>query len=173
MRAYKHPFGGQRAVGNRKAPRQKQFRKNKAKGDGDRSTGKTKSPWGLLGAVGSFAAVFIFTIWKSHEDGKTKRLSDTRILNTLMFKPMVYTDHAICRMKCRFVTEEDIQESLKSGKVNARKSDTRLRPCAKFVVDAKVGQGRRNIETVFSACPANTKVVTVIDQDTNWECYCP
>ena len=28
-------------------------------------------------------------------------------------------------------------------------------------------------QTVFAACPANTKVITVIDQDTNWECYCP
>jgi len=24
------------------------------------------------------------------------------ILKTLMFKPVVYTDHAICRMKCRY-----------------------------------------------------------------------
>ncbi len=29
------------------------------------------------------------------------------------------------------------------------------------------------VQTVFAACPANTKVITVIDQDTDWECYCP
>ena len=101
MKAYKNPFGGRRNPENRKAPRQKQFRKKKAKGDGNQPSGNKRSPWGLLGAVGSFAAVFIFTIWKSQEDSKTKRLSDKRILNAMMFKPMVYTDHAVCRMKCR------------------------------------------------------------------------
>lgn len=101
MRAYKNPFGGKRAAGNRKAPRQKQFRKNKAKGDGDGSFRQRKPPWGLLGAVGSFAAVFLLTIWKSQEDSKKQRLYDKKILNTMMYKPMVYTNHAICRMKCR------------------------------------------------------------------------
>ena len=28
-------------------------------------------------------------------------------------------------------------------------------------------------QAVFSVCPATTNVVTVIDKDTNWECYCP
>lgn len=101
MKAYKNPFGGRRAPGDRRAPRQKKFKKKKVKGDGDQPSGSKRSPWGLLGAVGSFAAVFIFTIWKSQEDSKTKRLSDKRVLNAMMYKPMVYTDHAICRMKCR------------------------------------------------------------------------
>ena len=29
------------------------------------------------------------------------------------------------------------------------------------------------MQAVFSACPLYTDVVTVIDKDTDWECYCP
>ena len=29
------------------------------------------------------------------------------------------------------------------------------------------------MQAVFSACPLHTGVVTVIDKDTDWECYCP
>ena len=29
------------------------------------------------------------------------------------------------------------------------------------------------MQAVFSACPLYTGVVTVIDKDNDWECYCP
>jgi len=57
------------------------------------------------------------------------------------------------------------------GVINQRKSDLGELPCPKVVVDAKVGQ--RNAQGVFGACRDATKVVTVIDKDVDWECYCP
>ncbi len=44
-------------------------------------------------------------------------------------------------------------------------------PCPKIVVDARIGQ--KNTQGVFSACRDATRVVTVIDRDVDWECYCP
>lgn len=106
MGAYKNPFGGQRKPGSNKVSRPKQFAKKKGhRANEDRSPPK-KSPWALLGAVGSFAAVWVFTIFKIQSDSKQKTLSDKTILRTLMFKPVVYTDHAICRMKCRYYVQK-------------------------------------------------------------------
>lgn len=45
-----------------------------------------------------------------------------------------------------------------------------LLPCPKYVVDARVGEQGKNVQGVFSACPSVTRVVTVIDKDTNHPC---
>ena len=105
MAPYKNPFGGQRKAGSKKAFRPKQFRKTKSDGANEDRRTPRKSPWALLGAVTSFAAVWVFTIFKVQGDSKQKALSDKTILKTMMYKPVVYTDHAICRMKCRYVTK--------------------------------------------------------------------
>jgi hypothetical protein len=60
---------------------------------------------------------------------------------------------------------------LSSGAINQRKSNPGELPCPKVVVDARLGQ--RNTQGVFSACKDATKVVTVIDRDKDWECFCP
>lgn len=172
MRAYKNPFRGQRRPDAKGANKQHHFRKKGKRDEGKKGPHK-KSVWGLLGAVGSFAAVWVFTVWKLRDESKQKQLSDRPILNRMLLSPMTYTDHAVCRMKCRFVTEREVTESLQKGKINSRKSEPRSRPCPKYVVDASVGRQKKRIETVFSACPGDTRVVTVIDRDTDWACYCP
>ncbi|KAK9845222.1 hypothetical protein WJX81_000444 [Elliptochloris bilobata] len=73
-------------------------------------------------------------------------------------------------MDCRHISEEQVRAALQTGSINHRKSDPRLLPCPKLVVDALVG---KSVQAVFSACPTRTGVVTVIDKDTNWACYCP
>ena len=103
MAAYKNPFRGQRSPGSNKPSRPKAFRKKKSDEERkDKRVPKKKSPWAVLGAVSSFAAVWLFTIFKVQDDSKQKRLSDKLILKSLLFKPLVYTDHAICRMNCRY-----------------------------------------------------------------------
>ena len=63
--------------------------------------------------------------------------------------------------------------------------DRRRRRPAAPTVGAQTGVGRRNgegaaaastpkhVQAVLSACPRDTSVVTVIDTDRDWECYCP
>lgn len=100
MRAYKNPFRGQRQPQAKGASKQHHFRK-KGKGNDSKKGPRKKSVWGLLGAVGSFAAVWVFTVLKLRNEGKQKKLSDRPVLNRMLLTPMTYTDHAICRMKCR------------------------------------------------------------------------
>ena len=102
MGAYRNPFGGQRAPSSSKVSRPKQFRKNKSdRASKDRNAPKKTPLLALLGVVGSFAAMWSFTVFKLHGDTKQKSESDRKILKSLMYKPILYSDHAICRMKCR------------------------------------------------------------------------
>lgn len=101
MRAYKNPFRGQRKPQAKGAAKQHQFRK-KGKANNDKQNPKKRSAWGLLGAIGSFAAVWVFTVWKTRDESKQRQLTDRPILNRMLLTPMTYTDHAICRMKCRY-----------------------------------------------------------------------
>lgn len=84
----------------------------------------------------------------------------------------VLVQHATCRMDCRFVTPDQVEQTLRRGTINARKSEPLMRPCPKYVVDAElaVGAGVREVEGVFAACRSETRVITVIDKTTNWPC---
>ncbi|KAK9807228.1 hypothetical protein WJX73_010870 [Symbiochloris irregularis] len=76
-------------------------------------------------------------------------------------------------MDCRHISGSDVADLLREGKINSQKSDPSVTPCPKYVVDARVGRPSRNIQGVFSSCLGFTNVVTVIDRDKNWTCYCP
>jgi hypothetical protein len=96
-----------------------------------------------------------------------------RVLQSMRSKPLHVTEHASCRMDCRFITKKEVLQSLFQGRVNTRKSNPDEKPCPKYVVDAEITtpEGRRKtIQNVFSACPAETRLITTIDTSTNWPC---
>lgn len=100
-----NPFAGSRpASSNTKAPRlPKAPKKRGSGGDGDGGPRKKKerSVWGLVGAVASFAALFGWTLLSRGKAAQRQRLADRRILNSMLAKPLHYTEHASCRMDCR------------------------------------------------------------------------
>ena len=105
--------------------------------------------------------------------GKRKRADDARLLAALRRKPLRYTDHAACRLDCRFISRDEVAQALLSGSINSGKSEPRLQPCPKYVVDAAVGakgRDKKSIQVALAACPAETRVLTVIDADTSWPC---
>ena len=55
----------------------------------------------------------------------------------------------------RFISDTEVRESLKTGKVNSRKSNREALPCPKITVDAAVGPNGKRIQNVFNACPGN------------------
>ena len=204
------PFAGSRPAGsNTKAPRLPKKRGSGGAGDGSPRKKKERSVWGLVAAVGSFAALFGWTLLSRGKAAK----ADRRILDSMLAKPLRYTEHASCRMDCRcvwrwraglqepwlrrgqlplssrcaprtntntyahrsalprgarFIGKAEVVEALRSGAINQRKSAPGLRPCPKYTVDAEVS-GKR-VQAVFSASPAETSLITVIDRDTDWPC---
>lgn len=45
-----------------------------------------------------------------------------------------------------FIGRGEIEETLRSGRINTRKSQPALRPCPKYTVDAALGPRRKNVQ---------------------------
>lgn len=83
-----------------------------------------------------------------------------------------YTQHAKCRMQCRKISQAEVEEIMKEGTINYRKSDMNARPCPSYALEGTTEDDQR-VRIVFGQCDQKTKVITCIDLDTDWECHCP
>lgn len=83
-----------------------------------------------------------------------------------------YTEHAKCRMQCRKISQAEVEEIMREGKINYGKSDVNDRPCPTYALEGITKDDQR-VRIVFAQCDLKTKVVTSIDLNTDWECHCP
>ena len=83
-----------------------------------------------------------------------------------------YSNHARCRMECRHITQGEVEEAMRDGKINYPKSDIKNARCPRYAVEDQTKDGQR-VRIVFAQCVNYTEVVTVIDLDTEWTCDCP
>ncbi len=96
---------------------------------------------------------------------------DKLILTRLKGQELILTKHAKCRMSCRKVSDDEIMEVLDEGSINYSKSDTHDKPCPTYAVEDRSEDGQL-LRIVFAACNHETKVVTVIDLETDYACNC-
>jgi hypothetical protein len=81
-----------------KASKLPKFKKQRKEGDGsDRK--KSRTLWGLAGLFVGLASMLAYVVGSQR---KQKRERDRGILNGMMRRPLVYTEHAACRMECRW-----------------------------------------------------------------------
>ena len=83
-----------------------------------------------------------------------------------------YSNHAKCRMQCRHITETEVEEAMRDGKINYNKSDLQNARCPRYAVE-EITKDNQRVRVVFAQCNNYTEVVTVIDLDTEWTCDCP
>jgi len=83
-----------------------------------------------------------------------------------------YSEHAKCRMRCRNITQAEVEKIMKDGKINYAKSDVNDRPCPTYALEG-ITDDHQRVRIVFAQCDHKTKVVTSIDLNTDWECNCP
>ena len=83
-----------------------------------------------------------------------------------------YAEHAKCRMECRKITQSEVEEIMRGGKINYAKSDVNQKPCPTYALEGITHDNQR-VRIVFAQCDFKTKVVTSIDLETEWECHCP
>ncbi|HEY4149141.1 MAG TPA: DUF4258 domain-containing protein [Chitinophagaceae bacterium] len=84
-----------------------------------------------------------------------------------------YTRHAQCRMDCRHITPEEVQDILQYGEINYRKTELDGKPCPAYALEGYTQQEHQHLRIVFAQCDNDTKVVTCIDLDHDFECHCP
>lgn len=82
-----------------------------------------------------------------------------------------YSRHARCRMACRQISESEILDILRNGRINYAKSDLRGKPDPKYAVEGLTGDGQE-VRIVFANSPHGLVVVTVIDLEKEWKCHC-
>jgi hypothetical protein len=83
-----------------------------------------------------------------------------------------YTQHAQCRMQCRKISQAEVEEIMQDGKINYNKSDVKARPCPAYALEG-ITRDDQQVRIVFGQCDLKTKVITVIDLNTDWSCDCP
>jgi Domain of unknown function (DUF4258) len=83
-----------------------------------------------------------------------------------------YSNHAKCRMQCRHITQAEVEDIMRDGKINYNKSDLQNARCPRYAVEGVTGD-KQDVRIVFAQCNEKTEVVTVIDLDTEWQCDCP
>ena len=84
-----------------------------------------------------------------------------------------YSKHARCRMSCRHISEAEVEDILKTGKVNYAKSDLDVAECKKRYAVEGTTTDRQRVRIVFAPCQTEVTVVTVIDIGKEWPCDCP
>lgn len=83
-----------------------------------------------------------------------------------------YGNHAKCRMDCRHITQQEVEEIMQDGKINYTKSDLQNTRCPRYALEG-ITKDNQKVRIVFAQCNEKTEVVTVIDLETEWECHCP
>lgn len=83
-----------------------------------------------------------------------------------------YTAHASCRMQCRKISQAEVEEIMRDGKINYSKSNVQAKPCPEYALEG-ITKDNQRVRIVFAQCDFKTKVVTTIDLGKDWECYCP
>jgi hypothetical protein len=94
--------------------------------------------------------------------GKGCRLPGSVKLEELGFQRLEYTNHGECRMKCRNISEGELKQVLKSGKVNYDKSEVHGKPCPTYAVEGITATGKK-LRIVIADCDSISRVVTAID----------
>ncbi|MCW3085352.1 MAG: hypothetical protein JWP12_2718 [Bacteroidetes bacterium] len=94
--------------------------------------------------------------------GKGCQLPNSAKVEELAFQKMEYTEHALCRMKCRSITEAEIRQVLKSGKVNYDKSHVHDKPYPTYAIEGPTGDGK-TLRLVIADVDTISRLVTTID----------
>ena len=124
------------------------------------------------------ALVFIIRQCKDERDitGSTKSKKTTTTDRDRGFDRRIsyihYSNHAKCRMECRKISQSEVEEIMRDGKINYNKSDLQNARCPRYAVEG-VTTDNQKVRIVFAQCNEKTEVVTAIDLDTEWSCSCP
>lgn len=83
-----------------------------------------------------------------------------------------YSHHAKCRMDCRKISQAEVEQIMRDGKINYNKSDISNARCPRYAVEGTTSDNQR-VRIVYAQCNESTTVVTVIDLGKDWYCDCP
>lgn len=84
---------------------------------------------------------------------------------------LIYTKHARCRMQCRHINEQEIQEIIAADHINQRKSNPNDNRCPTYAYEG-YSHDQQHLRIVIAKCETVWKVVTCIDLENEFTCDC-
>lgn len=144
------------------------------------SASQKKNPWAPIIVIAVLAvALFVVKTCKRYKDEpKTTTTTtdkndgyDGRGLNRNPSN-INYSKHARCRMDCRHISESEVKQILKEGKINYNKSDLDGSDCKKKYAVEGTTSDKQRVRIIFAPCNTEVTVVTVIDIGEEWPCDC-
>ena len=115
----------------------------------------------VMTVVGIIVAAWTAYQNNSHQPDQSVGLSEK----------IIYTKHAKCRMNCRLIDKIEINDVLKSGKINRKKSNSKASPCPVFAKEKRT-KDKQLARVVYASCPGKIKIITVIDLENKYSCHC-
>ena len=156
------PGGGRgRGRGGYKGRMGKKFKKNP---DGSNKPKRTKTGLGVWGVGAIFAAMLGLVGFTAKRENDAREAADSSLRGRLRRRPIEFSEHASCRMDCRFVSREEVEATLDVGRESKRHSTPGARPCPRWALQ----DGR--VRAIWAECRDATKLVTVIDTVTDHPC---
>ena len=97
------------------------------------------------------------------------------IQNDIKFneKPLKITRHAKCRMQCRYIDAEEVQDIIDQDRINERKSETLVSSgqCPTIAYEGFT-KDKQHVRVIVGDCKDQAKLITVIDLENEYECDC-
>ncbi len=85
-----------------------------------------------------------------------------------------YSRHALCRMACRKIDVQEVEQILREGTINYKKSEiSNLPECNRKYAVEGLTMDKQKVRIIFAPCGKKVTVVTVIDIGKDWPCNCP
>lgn len=119
------------------------------------------------------AAVLLYFI-KTKQRGERK---EAKITNTINAEPinrdtinLVYSKHALCRMDCRHIDEEEVKDIIATGSINYKKIEEDEKGIT-YPLEG-ITRDKQMVRIVIAPKKNETVVVTVIDLEKDWACSC-
>lgn len=117
-------------------------------------------------------AVLFLNRWKGLQQNQELPRSVRQIGFDRRISTLEYTQHAKCRMQCRHISQNDINDIMRTGEINYAKSNVQDAPCPTYALQGYSNDGQ-HLRVIFAQCQTKTKVVTCYDLEKDFECHCP
>ena len=119
----------------------------------------------LLVIIVCFALLKFYANYKKfHHDGPQTGQTFNRKTDHL-----VLTRHARCRMQCRDISEQEINEILRDGQINYTKSELNAPRGSRYALEG-YSHEHQHLRIIFAPEKNDIVVVTCIDLDKDWPC---
>ena len=107
-----------------------------------------------------------FFVWvKYHQQGN--KTTEHVAVNA---SAITYSKHARCRMDCRHITAEEVQDVLANGRLDESRTRTTNEGTSYAMEGTTLDE--QHVRIVYSPHSSETVIVTVIDLDKDWPCNC-